>query len=133
MKIIILVFLVLPLSAFAQEVAVISNLGAPSLTKEEIKSLYLGFRTSLPDGTRAIVIVPKTDGVRDKFFKEVVGISYADFKSHWLTKALAGESVPVVEVPMGEINNKVKEEKGAIGFVPAEKVTEGVRVLFKLK
>lgn len=130
-----LVFFILFMSgsAFAQGVAVIANPASPTLTKDDIKSLYLGFRTTLPDGSPAKVLVLKGDGVKDRFMREVLGIAYRDFRAHWLSKALSGEGAPPRELTAEEIIDIVKREKGAIGFIPAEKVPEGVKVLIELK
>ena len=119
--------------AFAQEVAVIANPSAPTLTREDIRALYLGFKTTLPDGTPAEVFILKEDGVLEKFLREVIGISKGEFEAHWLSKALSGEGVPPRELSPEEIIARVKENKGAIGIVPLDMVTEDVKVVLEIR
>jgi hypothetical protein len=73
-------------------------------------------------------------GTPETFFKKVLGISQKDFKTHWLTKALAGEGIPPREVGVDEIVNLVKMNRGAIGIVPADKARqEGLKILLEIK
>ena len=117
--------------AYAQRFVVIANPDAPSISQDLLRSLYLGFKTSLPDGTRAKVYVLKGDGVKERFFKEVLGITPPEFKSHWISRALAGEGTPPQELTAEEIIERVKSEKGAIGFIPAQLKPEGVKVILE--
>jgi ABC-type phosphate transport system substrate-binding protein len=126
-------FLFLTSSVFAQGVAVIANPSAPSLTREQVKALFLGFSSTLPDGTPAQLIMLKGDGVKQKFLKGLLGISESEYKAHWLQKALAGEGVPPRELTPDEILAVVKTQKGAIGVIPLDKVGEGVKVILEIR
>jgi hypothetical protein len=119
-------------SVWAQELAVVANPEAPHISPEYIKRIYLGFVKTLPDGTPALPLVMK--GTPDTFFQKVLGISQKDFKTHWLTKALAGEGIPPREVGVDEIVNLIKTNRGALGVVPADKARqEGLKILLEIK
>jgi len=119
-------------SAWAQELAVVANPESPNIPPDYVKRIYLGFAKTLPDGTPALPLVMK--GTPDTFFRKVLGISQKDFKTHWLTKALAGEGIPPREVGADEIVNLVKTNRGAIGIVPADKARqEGLKILLEIK
>jgi hypothetical protein len=119
-------------SVWAQELAVVANPEAPHISPEYIKRIYLGFVKTLPDGTPALPLVMK--GTPETFFQRVLGISQKDFKTHWLTKALAGEGIPPREVGADEIVNLIKTNRGAIGVVPADKARqEGLKILLEIK
>jgi hypothetical protein len=119
-------------SVWAQELAVVANPEAPHISPEYIKRIYLGFVKTLPDGTPALPLVMK--GTPDTFFQKVLGISQKDFKTHWLTKALAGEGIPPREVGADEIVNLIKTNRGALGVVPADKARqEGLKILLEIK
>lgn len=126
-------FLVFTSFAFAQGVAVIANPSAPSLTKEQIKAIFLGISSTLPDGTIAYPIMMKGDGAKERFLREFLGVSPSVYKAHWLQKALAGEGVPPKELTSEEILDIVKTQKGAIGIVPLDKVGGGVKVLLEIR
>jgi hypothetical protein len=76
-------------SVWSQGPVVVANPEAPNIPPDYVKRIYLGFAKTLPDGTPALPLVMK--GTPDTFFQKVLGISQKDFKTHWLTKALAGE------------------------------------------
>jgi hypothetical protein len=119
-------------SVWALELAVVANPEAPHIPPDYVRRIYLGFVKTLPDGTPALPLVMK--GTPDTFFQKVLGISQKDFKTHWLTKALAGEGIPPREVGVDEIVNLVKMNRGAIGIVPADKARqEGLKILLEIK
>jgi hypothetical protein len=119
-------------SVWSQGLAVVANPEAPHISPDYIKRIYLGFAKTLPDGTPALPLIMK--GTPDTFFKNVLGISQKDFRTHWLTKALAGEGIPPREVGVDEIVYLVKTNRGAIGIVPADKARqEGLKILLEIK
>jgi hypothetical protein len=119
-------------SVWAQELVVVANPEAPHISPDYIKRIYLGFAKTLPDGTPALPLVMK--GTPDTFFQKVLGISQKDFRTHWLTKALAGEGIPPREVGVDEIVYLVKTNRGAIGIVPADKARqERLKILLEIK
>jgi hypothetical protein len=119
-------------SVWSQGLVVVANPEAPHIPPDYVKRIYLGFVKTLPDGTPALPLIMK--GTPDTFFQKVLGISQKDFKTHWLTKALAGEGIPPREVGADEIVNLVKMNRGAIGIVPADKARqEGLKILLEIK
>jgi ABC-type phosphate transport system substrate-binding protein len=119
-------------SVWSQGLVVVANPEAPNIPADYVKRIYLGFAKTLPDETPALPLVMK--GTPDTFFQKVLGISQKDFKTHWLTKALAGEGIPPREVGADEIVNLVKTNRGAIGVVPADKARqEGLKILLEIK
>jgi hypothetical protein len=119
-------------SVWSQGLVVVANPEAPNIPPDYVKKIYLGLAKTLPDGTPALPLVMK--GTPDTFFQKVLGISQKDFKTYWLTKALAGEGIPPREVGVDEIVDLVKRNRGAIGIVPADKARqEGLKILLEIK
>jgi len=119
-------------SVWSQGLVVVANPEAPNISPDYVKRIYLGFAKTLPDGTPALPLVMK--GTPETFFQKVLGISQKDFKTHWLTKALAGEGIPPREVGADEIVDLVKRNRGAIGIVPVDKARqEGLKILLEIK
>jgi hypothetical protein len=119
-------------SVWSQGLVVVANPESPNISPDYIKRIYLGFAKTLPDGTPALPLVMK--GAPETFFQKVLGISSKDFKTHWLTKALAGEGIPPREVGVDEIVNLIKANRGAIGVIPADKARqEGLKILLEIK
>jgi hypothetical protein len=119
-------------SVWSQGLVVVANPEAPHISPDYIKRIYLGFTKTLPDGTPALPLIMK--GTPETFFQKVLGISQKDFRTHWLTKALAGEGIPPREVGADEIVYLVKTNRGAIGIVPADKARqEGLKILLEIK
>lgn len=122
------------LTSYAGKLLVIGGSDVPSLTKDDVKNIYLGFKRTFPDGTPVRIYVLKESRLKEKFVRDVIGIQITEFRAHWLSKALAGEGGLPKELDENGIIEAVRRERGAVGFVPeGTPLPPGVKVLLEIE
>ncbi len=118
--------------AHAQEpIAVIVHPGNPlsSISLDELRRLYLGTRTTLPN--KEAVILLESPAVRERFYAAALRMSADRVKRHWMGIVFAGESdAPPKEVGGADaLVQFVATHAGGIAFLPAGSSTDAVKVL----
>ena len=106
-----------------------------SLTSAQVKDLFLGKVTSLPDGTKVTVIEHKDgEAVKEEFYDKVVGKSPSQLKAYWAKIIFTGEGFPPKAYSGDKtVKNHVSATPGAIGYISAESMDKSVKVLFERK
>jgi hypothetical protein len=123
--------LILNSNALAQgKFAVITNPDCPTLEKDEIKMVFLGYKRSV-DGYPVELYISKDETVFSDFVQSVLGIRVPEFNSHWLKRALSGEGAGPKRITDDEIISRVRNTKCAIGVVSQGKATSDVKILVK--
>jgi hypothetical protein len=123
--------LMLNSNALAQgKFAVITNPECPTLGKDEIKMVFLGYKRSVDDYPVELYI-SKDETVFSDFVQSVLGIRAPEFNSHWLKRALSGEGAGPKRITDDEIISRVRTTKCAIGVVSQEKAPPDVKILKK--
>jgi hypothetical protein len=110
--------------------AVITNPTCPTLEKDYVKMVFLGYKTSV-DGYPVELYISKDEIVFSDFVQSVLGIRVPDFNSHWLKRALSGEGAVPKRIPDDEIISRVRTTQCAIGVVSQGKATTDVKILIK--
>lgn len=109
-----------PSLLFAGEVILIANRNVPddSLTKEEVKAIFLGEKTKWNDNSRVTFVVLKSPEEMDTFMKHYVGKSSFQFDNYWKYQTFTGKGSPprAFENP-GDLINFVAGTEGAVGYV----------------
>ncbi len=120
-------------AAFGASFKVITNNAFPSSTvsKGELKNLYLGKTSRWRDGAKADPVdLPSDSEAREAFSEEVLGKPVSAVKSNWQRLIFSGKGVPPPEVSGDrEAVSFVKGRSGAVGYVSDGAATEGVKVL----
>lgn len=107
----------------------------PSLTKAEIKNIYLGTTAFWHGVVPMKVYVRQADSPAGKAFIEgVLGMNSQRFAAHWSSRELAGQGVAPERVSSPDLlAEKVKGTPGGIGFMLASEAwtspPAGVRVI----
>ena len=123
--------LILNSNALAQgKFAVITNPECPTLGKDEIKMVFLGYKR-LVEGYTVELYISKDETVFSDFVQSVLGIKVPEFNSHWLKRTLSGEGAGPKRIPDDEIISRVRTTKCAIGVVSQEKAAPDVKILRK--
>lgn len=110
----------------------------PSLSREQVRRIYLGKRDRFPGGGGEAVPVDLTDsrqGLRARFYEEVVGKSLSQIKAYWATKVFSGAALPPEQQgDSAAVARWVAAHPRAIGFGDAEAVAgqEGVHVVLRV-
>lgn len=113
------------------DILVIANRSVPaaSLSKDDVKRIYLGSMSRWEDGSRVNFVVLKDDTM-DAFLSAYVGTSSSQFAQHWKRQVFTGKGqMPPMYDKSSDVVKFVANTPGAIGFVPEETRTDEVKVL----
>ncbi len=121
-----------PTEATAQgPIAVIVHPSNPmtTISPEELRRLYLGTRTTMPN--REPVILLDNPESRDRFYHAALAMNSDRVKRHWIAAVLSGESSSPPKEIRGstEIIQYVASHRGAIAFLGTEAVTGPVKLI----
>ena len=115
----------------AADVKIIANesVGATSISAEEIKGVFLSTKTSLSDGSHVVPVLEKGGPVHEAFLKEL-GKSDSALETYYRTLVFTGKaSMPKTLGADTEVVAYVAKTKGAIGYIGADAVTDGLKTL----
>lgn len=121
-------------AAGGMAVVVHPDSGVDSLSRDQVKDIYLGEMTRFPSGEK-IKPVDQDEGeaVRADFYETVVDKSLSQIKAYWATKIFSGAGVPPDQVGDGDdVVSWVAEHPRGIGFIRTTRETEGVRVVLEI-
>jgi len=121
-------------TSHAEDFAVISSAQNTntSISKQNAINIFMGRFRQFPNGEKATPIDNKS--VADAFYKALVNKSPAQLKAYWARLTFSGRTLPPKKLTTTEqVINAVALEKQAISYIPANKVTTNVNVLFILK
>ncbi|MCP4213632.1 MAG: hypothetical protein GY765_03200 [bacterium] len=91
-----------------------------SFNARELKSIFLGKKTSWPDGKKIMVVVLKTGDVHKAFLKAIVKKNPKQYALFWKKATFTGTGEPPKMVKTeAELVAFVKSTAGAIGYVSA--------------
>jgi len=117
--------------ASAADVLVIVNKGvvASSISKDDLKRVYLGKKTRWDNGDKINFCLIKT-GLLKTFVSDYVGSSVSHYFKYWKKQVFTGKGhMPPFYGKDDDVVKFVAGTKGAIGFVPAGSNTDSVKVI----
>jgi hypothetical protein len=122
----------------AQErLAVVVNPGSglTHLTREEARDIFLGRSKYLKRGLLALPVEQvHPQEVRERFYLLLVNLPLAQVRSYWARLYFTGQAQPPRQTESDEETLQVvSDNRGAIGFLPPEKVDHRVRVVLTLE
>jgi ABC-type phosphate transport system substrate-binding protein len=116
----------------ADVVAVVSSKSPiATLSKNQVMDIFLGKRTSFPDGTSAVPI-DQTEGsvVRDEFYSRMAGMSPPQVKAFWSKIIFTGRGQPPKTVATSlEAKQLLVGNPNAISYIDQSLVDSSVRVV----
>ena len=116
----------------ADVVAVVSSKSPViTLSKNQLMDIFLGKRTSFPDGSSAVPI-DQTEGsaVRDEFYSRIAGMSPAQVKAFWAKIIFTGRGQPPKTVATSlEAKKLLVENPNTISYIDQSLVDGSVRVV----
>jgi hypothetical protein len=130
----ILFILLLIMSAFAQaETAVVVSKDSPISTLESqyIANIFLAKTNRYPNGEKARPVELQDESLRKLFYQHISGKSSKQLHAYWTTLVFTGKGKP----PKGIRNNAdlqkiLLEHPGTISYIPLERVTEKMKVIY---
>ena len=119
-------------SATAGNIKVIanSNVKAVAISVGELKSIFLEERRSFSDGTHAEPVLEKSGPAHETFLVEYLGESNEELQKYYRSLVFTGRgSMPKAVGSDTEVVAYIARTNGAVGYVSAETITEGVKTL----
>jgi len=112
------------------EVIVSKSVPAASVSKAELKAIFLGEKVKW-DATRYIkVAVPEDAALFKEFLQNVVGKTPSQFDTHWQNLVFTGKAaLPRSFTDPGQLVDYVAGHSGAIGVVAAGKAGASVKTI----
>jgi ABC-type phosphate transport system substrate-binding protein len=128
----IIFFLCASTLGFAKSVAVIVHPDNPTqtLTAKNLKMIFLGEKTTWPEGQPLKVAALKNGEVHKEFMKSIVKLSPMKFAMHWKHKIFTG-SAGGSHINFFKTEDKVKEyvkaNPRAIGYISVDSVDDTIK------
>ncbi len=106
-----------------------SSVGVSDVSSDDLKSVFLGTKTSLGD-SHVSPVLEKSGAAHEAFLKECVGKSDSGLTTYYRSLVFTGKgSMPKTMSSDVEVTAYVAKTKGAIGYVGAGTSPAGVKVL----
>ena len=114
----------------AEETVLVNGASAVTgLSDDDLKDYYLGKKASGPDGSKVVVVVLK-DGPSNENLMKKLGKSSSQFATGWKKLVFTGKSgMPEQVASEDELVEVVARTPGAIGYIDAAKVKDGVKAV----
>lgn len=122
----------LAVSAAAADIKVIANpsVKAVVVSAEEIRSVFLGTRTSLHDGSHVEPVLLKSGLVHQTFVREYLDKTDAALETYYRSLVFTGKGLMPPSLASDQVVVEyVAKTKGAVGYVSATATASGVRTL----
>lgn len=132
-KILVLVLFVVTFVETNAQVAVVANknVSINEIDISTLKNLYEINSNELNGNKVTLFSLDSDDQTRDQFYS-ALGTSFTKVKKVWLRAKLTGNGNLPKAISADEMLNKIASTNGTIGFVPADKVNDKVKVLLQL-
>ena len=114
--------------AFADDIVVIGNPAAASLTKEQVADLFLGKAQGMK-----LIDQPNSSPTKAAFYEKATGHDLSQVKATWSRLIFTGKAQPPKEVAdAAAVKKAVAAEPKAIGYIQKSEVDSSVKVVLAL-
>lgn len=114
-------------------VVVSSSSSIDSLTQKQVSSIFLGKKSTFPDGSKAVAIDQK-DGSSDRedFYRKVTGKSGSQLKSYWSKLIFSGKGQPPKQLAdADEVKTSLSSNPNQISYMAEDAVDASVKIVLK--
>ena len=129
----VLLFTIVSLkTSLAADIAIIvhPSVQAQEVSAEDLRSVFLGTKTSLRNGSHLRPILEKPGPTHSAFLRAIVGKTDFALQTYYRGLVFSGKwSIPRTFNSDAEIIAYVSRTPGAIGYVDASSVAQGVKTL----
>ena len=126
-------FVVVATGAGAQEVKIVANPGVAvtDISSADLTKIFLKQSRKFKDGSNAVAVdQAKASPARADFSQKLLGMTVRALDAYWLTQIFSGKDTPpAAKSSDDEVIAFVKATPGGIGYVSANAVTAGVKVI----
>lgn len=127
--------MILSITVSAKDIAVVisNKFELNSLTQTEVKRIFLAKSKHL-HGKKVKVIELKDAPCKDVFYKTITNKTEDELHSYWVTLVFTGKAKPPIQIKsVNSLLDRISEDKLTITYLPVDKVTDAMRVLYTLK
>ncbi|QEP44403.1 hypothetical protein D5085_15475 [Ectothiorhodospiraceae bacterium BW-2] len=105
------------------------------LTKSEVINLYMGRQRTLGEGRIALPVeLAGNNALKAQFYQQLMEREISEINSYWARLIFSGQNSPPRQLAsLAEIRQSVRDNPGAIGYLPAGEELSGLTVVFTLK
>jgi len=116
--------------ASAELVIIVHPGGPDSISKQQVRDIYLNRSSQMPDGQRAVAFeLPSGNSMRDAFNELITERPDAWLTSFWSRQVLTGKGQPPTEMSSASgIKSVVSSTLGSIGYLDSTLVDDSVKV-----
>lgn len=106
-----------------------------ALNQDQVRDLFLGHISSLPDGkTATLVDQPESSPLREEFYLKVANKSAAQARAQWAKLYFTGRGIPPREgMGSADIKRILNSTPDAIGYIDESALDSSVKVIFVVK
>jgi ABC-type phosphate transport system substrate-binding protein len=130
-------FLAISFLASAETVVVVSRQSSfqQVLTADQVKDIFLGRLSTLPDTNQVVVPVDQPEGaMREDFYRKTTGQSDAQLAAYWARIVFTGKGQRPQVVPNSTALKKLlADNPGAVGYMAKPEVDPSVKVIFSVE
>ena len=123
-------------TAQAQDLAVVVNPlnDVKQLSQSEVINLYMGRKKKLGQNSVLPLDLIGTNPVKLSFYKHLMDKDLSEINSYWARLIFSGQGSPPRQMDsIAEIRQTIRDNLGAIGYVPVNEITEDLKVVFRIK
>jgi ABC-type phosphate transport system substrate-binding protein len=120
-------------AAMAEEVVVTATKGPiTALTRDEVRDLFLGHISSLPDGVNVVLVdLPESSPLRNEFYLKVTNKTAAQARALWAKLYFTGRGIPPYEAhSAADVKTFLNHTPGSIGYIDSSAIDPSVKVVF---
>jgi ABC-type phosphate transport system substrate-binding protein len=129
---VVIAIMLAPALSAAGDIVIIGNPSAPEsqLSKKDVKNIFLGKKKFWDDKSKVIVVIQQNPAAHEAFLKQFIHKTPSQFDAIWKKLVFTGKrSAPQAFDGDGSMMKYISENKGAIGYVPAEAKLNNVKTI----
>ncbi|MBA1446136.1 MAG: hypothetical protein M3H12_01090 [Chromatiales bacterium] len=97
-----------------------------TLTREEAANLFLGLGST---NSRLIPFDRSEQPLRERFYREVTGLSTASVRAHWAKQVFTGRGRPPARISKTDVTQVLNDKPGAVTYVAIDQLPAHSRAL----
>lgn len=117
--------------SYVNNILIIGNWDLPvdALSRDEIKSIFLGEKIMWDNGKKITFVILKTK-MHEVFLKEFIGNTESQYRNYWRKLVFTGKSrSPRSFESEEDMIEYIANSSGAIGYIPSEAYTDKVKII----
>lgn len=105
------------------------------LDKEQVRELFLGNISTLPDGVAAILVdQPESSPLRNEFYLKVANKTAAQVAARWARMYFTGRGTPPHEgASSADIKRFLSETPNSVGYIDETDLDASVKAIYVLR